>query len=208
MVEARQQTRIAQEQEAEATKQTGIAQANEAEAFRQKGLAEQAAALAVANERTKSLPDAYGDFVFGLQNKIENRPGTLELQKELSEVARVGLRKILDDVRKLGNADFTVSGASSDSVMWNWPWEHGGGEGRIRRWPRTGAATGRHRAEERPGPNGSRHQLLEARAVGERPQEQRRRHQVVREGAGRLAPSSRKEVAEWRIQGCGGDCGP
>jgi serine/threonine protein kinase len=66
------------------------------------------AALKLANERTKSLSDEYGNFVFGIQNKLANQPGTQELRRELLTLARNGLKKILDEARKLGNPDSTV----------------------------------------------------------------------------------------------------
>jgi tetratricopeptide (TPR) repeat protein len=66
------------------------------------------AALEIANARTKSLADTYGDFVFGIQDKLRTRPGTLELSKDLLMLARTGMKKIIDDARKQGNADQTI----------------------------------------------------------------------------------------------------
>ncbi|MBX3398889.1 MAG: tetratricopeptide repeat protein [Gemmataceae bacterium] len=64
--------------------------------------------LAVVQQRTKLAMDAYGDFVFGIQNQLENRPGTQDLRKTLLENARTGLAKILTDARKLGHPDETL----------------------------------------------------------------------------------------------------
>jgi serine/threonine protein kinase/tetratricopeptide (TPR) repeat protein len=66
------------------------------------------ATLVVVRERTRLLSDAYGDFVFGIQTKLENNPGTQELRKQLLETARAGLKKVLDDARRQGTPDSTL----------------------------------------------------------------------------------------------------
>ncbi len=66
------------------------------------------AALVIARERTKSLSDVLGDFVFGIQNTLANQPGTQELRRSLLETARTGLKKVLDDARKQGTPDSTL----------------------------------------------------------------------------------------------------
>ena len=67
-----------------------------------------AAQLVISRERTKSLSDAYGDFVFGIQNKLGSQPGTQVLRRSLLETARTGLKKILDDARAQGSPDQTL----------------------------------------------------------------------------------------------------
>jgi serine/threonine protein kinase/Flp pilus assembly protein TadD/predicted negative regulator of RcsB-dependent stress response len=64
--------------------------------------------LAIVQARTKLAMDAYGDFVFGIQNQLVNRPGTQDLRRSLLENARKGLAKILDDARKQGSPDSTL----------------------------------------------------------------------------------------------------
>ncbi len=91
------------EQLVKTQKAEAVASENEKEAKAK--TQEAVAALAVAHERTKSLSDAYADFVFGIQTKLDNRPGTQELKRQLLETARTGLKKILDDSRKQGNPD-------------------------------------------------------------------------------------------------------
>ena len=66
------------------------------------------ATLVVVGQRTKMLGDAYGDFVFDIQNVLENRPGTQDLRRALLEKARAGLKKILDEARKQGTPDSTL----------------------------------------------------------------------------------------------------
>ncbi len=64
--------------------------------------------LAIVQERTSLAQGAYSDFVFGIQMKLETRPGTQELRRELLTLARNGLAKILEDARKQGNPDKTL----------------------------------------------------------------------------------------------------
>ena len=66
------------------------------------------ATLVVVGERTKLALDAFNQMVFGIQNKLKNRPGTQDLRKELLEQARIGLAKILDEARKQGTPDNTL----------------------------------------------------------------------------------------------------
>jgi len=96
---------------AEAATAAQLVKTQAAEAAAQEETKKTQAALVVANERTKSLGAAYSDFVFGIQNKLENRPGTQDLRRELLETARKGLAKILDDARKQGTPDRTLWGA-------------------------------------------------------------------------------------------------
>ena len=67
------------------------------------------ATLVVVGQRTKMLGDAYGDFVFDIQNMLVNRPGTQDLRRALLEKARTGLKKILDEARKQGSPDQTLA---------------------------------------------------------------------------------------------------
>lgn len=64
--------------------------------------------LQIVSERTKLALDAFNQMVFGIQDKLKNRSGTLELRKDLLENARTGLKKILDEARKQGTPDSTL----------------------------------------------------------------------------------------------------
>jgi tetratricopeptide (TPR) repeat protein len=64
--------------------------------------------LVIVQQRTKIAQDAYGDFVFGIQDQLENRPETLDLRRTLLGIARKGLAKILEDARKQGTPDSTL----------------------------------------------------------------------------------------------------
>ena len=66
------------------------------------------ATLVIVGQRTKMLGEAYGEFVFDIQNLLENRPGTQDLRRALLEQARTGLKKILDEARKQGSPDHTL----------------------------------------------------------------------------------------------------
>ena len=82
--------------------------ASEAESTANAKTMEVEATLEVVGERTKLAMNAFNDMVFGIQTKLENRPGTQDLRKELLEQARVGLRTILDEARKRGTPDRTL----------------------------------------------------------------------------------------------------
>jgi len=88
--------------------ETAADAATQAEAATAAQLVKTQAAEAAANARTKSLIDTYSDFVFSIQNKLEDRPGTLEIRKELLTIARTGLVQILEDARKQGTPDSTL----------------------------------------------------------------------------------------------------
>jgi tetratricopeptide (TPR) repeat protein/tRNA A-37 threonylcarbamoyl transferase component Bud32 len=64
--------------------------------------------LAVVEERTRLALDAYNQMVFEVQNKLENRPGTQELRRELLELARGGLATVLAEARKNWSTDQTL----------------------------------------------------------------------------------------------------
>ncbi len=52
--------------------------------------------------------DALNDMVFGIQTKLETRPGTQDLRKDLLENARKGLEKLLQEAEKQGTPDQTL----------------------------------------------------------------------------------------------------
>jgi tetratricopeptide (TPR) repeat protein len=91
----------------------GLAKTNAETADRNANESKQHAAEAqknaeTANARTKLALDAYGDFVFGIQDQLSKQPGTQELRLALLQNARTGLKKILDDARKQGTPDSTL----------------------------------------------------------------------------------------------------
>jgi tetratricopeptide (TPR) repeat protein len=61
-----------------------------------------------ARQRFQLALDALNDMVFGIQHKLQNRPGTLVLRKDLLENARRGLEKLLQEAEKQGNPDQTL----------------------------------------------------------------------------------------------------
>jgi tetratricopeptide (TPR) repeat protein len=52
--------------------------------------------------------DAFNQMVFGIQYKLESRPGTQELRKDLLTNARTGLRKLLQEAERQGSPDSTL----------------------------------------------------------------------------------------------------
>ncbi len=93
---------------AEAAKSDQLVKTKAAEAAASAKTKEVQETLVIVQQRTKLAMDAYGDFVFGIQNQLENRPGTQDLRRTLLESARMGLAKILTDARKLGHLDETL----------------------------------------------------------------------------------------------------
>lgn len=77
-----------------------------AEADRKRDEAEKA--RDVAQVRYRLALDALNDMVFGIQNKLDNQPGTLELRKDLLENARKGLMKLVEGGDRLGKPDSTL----------------------------------------------------------------------------------------------------
>src|SRR5205823_14043681 len=65
----------------------------------------------VARRRSQMTLDAFNDMVVGIQNKLQVRPGTQELRKELLGKAREGLRKLLAEAERQGNPDSTLVAA-------------------------------------------------------------------------------------------------
>ena len=61
-----------------------------------------------ARRRFQLALDAINDLVFGIQNKLESRPGTEDLRKELLEKARQGMQKLLPQAERQGNPDSTL----------------------------------------------------------------------------------------------------
>ncbi len=66
------------------------------------------AATATAQQRFQLALDAFNQMVFGIQNKLENHPGTQDLRKDILENARNGLKKLLKETEKQGNPDQTL----------------------------------------------------------------------------------------------------
>jgi tetratricopeptide (TPR) repeat protein len=62
----------------------------------------------LARQRYHLALDAFNQMVFGIQTRLENRPGTHQLRKELLENARQGLRALLREAEKQGNPDRTL----------------------------------------------------------------------------------------------------
>jgi serine/threonine protein kinase len=82
----------------------GMVRANRALGRESEARTEAEAALTQAQEardqarkRFQLALDAFNDMVFGIQNKLENRPGTHELRKDLLENARKGLRMLVQE---------------------------------------------------------------------------------------------------------------
>ncbi|QEL20746.1 serine/threonine-protein kinase [Limnoglobus roseus] len=66
------------------------------------------AALRVAGARTDLALGAFRELVFGVQERLEERPGTQDLRKALLGVARDGLEKIVGDPLARGRPDRTL----------------------------------------------------------------------------------------------------
>jgi serine/threonine protein kinase len=82
------------------------AQRAQREEARQKEQAQEARDLAW--RRYHLALDAFNRMVFGIQTRLETRPGTQELRKELLENARQGLRALLREAEGQGDPDSTL----------------------------------------------------------------------------------------------------
>lgn len=65
-----------------------------------------------AGRRYQIAIDAFSNMVFPLQEKLTARNGTLEIRRELLNTAREGLRKLLSEAERQGNADQTLAWSS------------------------------------------------------------------------------------------------
>jgi eukaryotic-like serine/threonine-protein kinase len=61
-----------------------------------------------ARKRYLIALDAFNQMVFPIQDKLKSRPDTQDLRKELLDNARAGLRTLLQEAEKQGNADQTL----------------------------------------------------------------------------------------------------
>lgn len=64
--------------------------------------------LQTVSERTKLALEAFQELGYGIQTKLDVRPDTQALRKELMLVARAGLQNMLDDAREQGKPDQTL----------------------------------------------------------------------------------------------------
>jgi tetratricopeptide (TPR) repeat protein len=93
----------ARREEARQKEQAERAQREEA---RQKEQAEEARDL--ARQRYQLALETFHQMVFAIQNRLETRPGTQELRKELLENARTGLRRLVREAERQGSSDLTL----------------------------------------------------------------------------------------------------
>ncbi len=93
---------------AEESARAQLVKTAEAEGVAKEKTREVEAALAVVAERTELALDAFQRLVGGVQDKLDNRPGTQELRKELLLNGRAGLLKILENSTRQARPDRTL----------------------------------------------------------------------------------------------------
>jgi tetratricopeptide (TPR) repeat protein len=113
MLRAETKRKEAEDAKEREQKQREVAEKAKEEKERQREKAEKAKEEAEerreqAKRRYQLALDAFNDMVRGIQNKLETRPGTLELRKELLGKAREGLRKLIAEAERQGDPDSTL----------------------------------------------------------------------------------------------------
>lgn len=93
---------------AEENTRNQLAKTAAAEAVAREKTQEVEATLAVVAERTELALDAFNQMVGGVQDKLDNRPATQELRKELLLKGRAGLQKILANSSQQTRPDRTL----------------------------------------------------------------------------------------------------